>query len=263
MDDPIDAGSIAGALVGSRGFWRIEALAETVSTNSEVMRRAEAGEPEGLALFADHQTAGRGRRGNRWLAPPGTALLGSMLLRPAAPPAQWPRLTLAAAVAVCEAVEALVPLTARIKWPNDVLVDGRKLAGVLIESRLGAKHRAVVVGIGLNVGMASFPADLRQPATSLRLATAHPPARAALASALLDSLHRTARLAFHGWEELRACFHQRDAFRGVRLHAESAAGACDGTGAGIDGDGCFLITRADGRTEALRDAHSLTPLAAR
>ena len=264
---PLDAAALRRALVEGPGapYAALDVVDEIGSTNAELLRRAGAeGASDRSVLLAELQTSGRGRLGRAWTAPPGTQVAVSVLLRPGAvSPTLFGWLPLVTGLAVRDALAAEGGVDATLKWPNDVLVDGRKLAGILIESRLGAENRVVVIGIGLNVGMTSFPAGLRQAATSLRLAAPHPPARAALASALLDSLHRTARLAFHGWEELRARFHQRDAFRGVRLRAESAGGACEGTGAGIDGEGCFRITRADGRTETLRDAHSLTPLASR
>ena len=260
MHDTLEAMAITGALAASHGFWRLEVVDETPSTNEAVLRRADAGEPEGLALFAEHQTAGRGRRGNRWEAPRGSALLGSMLFRPAAPPMLWQRLTLAAAVAVCEAIEARLPAEARVKWPNDILIDNRKVAGILIESRHGAGRGAVVVGIGLNVSQVSFPDDLRVPATSLRLACGHPPARVDLAAALLESLHRTTALAFDDWPALREAFARRDAFHGVLLRAESAQGTTVGVGAGLDEDGCLLVRLSDGTLQPLIDAYSLKRL---
>ena len=127
--------------------FRILRVSVTGSTNADLLARARAGEPAGLVLVAEHQTAGRGRLDRRWEAPPGANLLASILLRPAGPPHQWFRATMALAVAAVDACRAS-GVGATIKWPNDVLVGADKLAGILAETD-GAG--AVVVGIGANV----------------------------------------------------------------------------------------------------------------
>jgi BirA family biotin operon repressor/biotin-[acetyl-CoA-carboxylase] ligase len=145
----------SGANPGSSSFrrFRIEWVAETGSTNADVLARARAGERDGLVVAADHQRAGRGRLDRRWEAPPGANLLVSLLFRPTLPADQWHRCTSAVAVAAADAC-ASVGVPARIKWPNDLVVateQGQmKLAGILAESLPG--EAAVVVGLGLNVG---------------------------------------------------------------------------------------------------------------
>jgi BirA family biotin operon repressor/biotin-[acetyl-CoA-carboxylase] ligase len=136
----------------------------TDSTNERARNLAAAGAPSGTVVSASEQTAGRGRRGRAWAAPPGKALLLSAILRPLA--AEHALLPLAVPLAVCEAVESLAPLRCRVKWPNDVWHEGRKLAGVLIEAR---PPDWAVIGIGLNVSIEpeEFPSDLRHPATSV------------------------------------------------------------------------------------------------
>lgn len=128
--------------------WRITRVGETGSTNADLLAAARGGEPAGLVLVAGHQTAGRGRLDRQWEAPPGTNLLLSILLRPTGPPETWFRVTMAFAVAACDALQGL-GVDAGIKWPNDLVIDDRKVAGVLAESD-GAG--AVVVGMGCNVG---------------------------------------------------------------------------------------------------------------
>jgi BirA family biotin operon repressor/biotin-[acetyl-CoA-carboxylase] ligase len=129
------------------------------STNRYVLECAATGAPEGLVAVADEQSAGRGRLGRTWIAPPGGALLVSVLLRPALPPDRLHLVTLAAALALVD----VVPEAARVKWPNDVVVDDRKLAGILAESD---GDGAVVVGMGCNVRSDWFPAELRETATA-------------------------------------------------------------------------------------------------
>jgi BirA family biotin operon repressor/biotin-[acetyl-CoA-carboxylase] ligase len=133
------------------------------STNRYLLGCAAAGDPEGVVAVADEQTAGRGRLGREWIAPPGAALLVSVLLRPQVPPDQVHLVTLAAALALLDAVPAA---HARIKWPNDVVVDDRKLAGILAEADSGG---AVVVGMGCNVRADWFPEELREIATAFAI----------------------------------------------------------------------------------------------
>ena len=136
------------------------------STNDEARLLGQAGEPDGLVLLALHQASGRGRRGTPWFYQPGVSLAFSILVRPPEPKALWPRLSLAAGLAVAEAIEAC-GLTAGIKWPNDVWIHHRKVAGILVE----AAADFAIVGIGLNVNTTTFPADIAGIATSLRSET--------------------------------------------------------------------------------------------
>ena len=140
-------------------FSDIRRFATIDSTNRYVLECAATGAPEGLVAVADEQTAGRGRLGRRWIAPPGAALLVSVLLRPALPPDRMHLVTLAAALALVD----VVPEDARVKWPNDVVIGDRKLAGILAESD---GDGAVVVGMGCNVRSDWFPPELRDIATA-------------------------------------------------------------------------------------------------
>ncbi len=148
--------------------YRLVALDEVDSTNAELRRRAAAGAEQGTLVWARRQSAGRGRRGRVWSSPPGN-LYCSLLLRPARPPAEVSRLCFVAALAVGEAISALLPAAASVahKWPNDVLVGGRKVAGILLESATvgGGIVDWVIVGVGVNV--ARHPDDTSYAATSL------------------------------------------------------------------------------------------------
>ena len=163
----LDVAGVSAGLVRPGGLWReVRAVAETGSSNADLLAAAGAGAAEGTVLVAEAQTAGRGRQGRRWASPPRAGLTFSVLLRPDGVPAAllgW--LPLLAGVAAAAAVRAVTAVDATLKWPNDVLVGERKLGGILAE-RTGA---AVVVGIGINVWQAR--ADLPPAATSLALAT--------------------------------------------------------------------------------------------
>lgn len=151
----------------------VTALDVIDSTQSEIERRASAGAPEGTVVTARHQEAGRGRRGHEWWDAPGQSLLCSVLLRPDCPIAAVPQLSLVGGLAVAEALAAATGVRARIRWPNDLLVDGRKVCGILAEAASGAGARVhhVILGIGINLGQAAFPDALADRATSLRLLT--------------------------------------------------------------------------------------------
>ena len=151
---------------------QIVVFAETDSTNDLAARAGHDGLPGGLVIFAEAQRAGRGRLGRRWTAPLHRALLFSVLLRPdSVPPARWPELTFCAALAVAETAELLTGRPALIKWPNDVLIEGRKIAGILLERHEGQPAGFVVAGIGLNVLQREedFPPELRGRAGSLAM----------------------------------------------------------------------------------------------
>jgi BirA family biotin operon repressor/biotin-[acetyl-CoA-carboxylase] ligase len=166
--------------------WRLEVLPTAGSTNVLVAERARAGEAAGLVVVAEHQTAGRGRLDRTWTTPPRAALTFSVLLRPDVPQAQWPWLPLMTGLAVATALRERAEVDAVVKWPNDVLVEGKKVCGVLAEV---AGPDAVVVGIGLNVTTRAdeLPHD---GATSLRLAEAATTDRDTLLRAVLRALGR-------------------------------------------------------------------------
>jgi BirA family transcriptional regulator, biotin operon repressor / biotin---[acetyl-CoA-carboxylase] ligase len=209
----------------------------TESTNDRARELAEAAAPSGTIVTAAEQSAGRGRRGRVWSAPPGSALLYSALLRPLE--LEHVLLPLSVPVAVCEAIEALAAVTCQVKWPNDVWLAERKVAGVLIEAR---PPDWAVIGIGVNVAISDdeFPADLRWPATSV----GHGVGVDRVRDALSDALGR--------WVEapestvLRA-FRDRDALAGREVGWEGAGvdpGA--GTAVGIDDRGNLMVEHADG-----------------
>jgi BirA family transcriptional regulator, biotin operon repressor / biotin---[acetyl-CoA-carboxylase] ligase len=200
----------------------------TDSTNERAKALAAVGAPHGTLVTADEQTAGRGRQGRAWTAPPRSAVLMSLVIRE--PDEVLPLTT---AVAICDAL----PADCAIKWPNDVWLDRRKLAGILVEAR--PQQRWAVLGVGLNVRTAEFPAELRSTATSLRLAGIETDVETIL-HALLTSLDRWLRASraavLEAWRE-------RDAIRGERVRWDAG----DGTAAGIDDSGALLVVTEEGR----------------
>jgi BirA family transcriptional regulator, biotin operon repressor / biotin---[acetyl-CoA-carboxylase] ligase len=200
------------------------------STNERAKALAAAGAPHGTLVTADEQSAGRGRQGRPWTAPPRSAVLMSLVLRE---PSEL--LPLAAAVAVCEAL----PVETAIKWPNDVWHRGRKLAGILVEGR--PQEGWAVLGIGLNVTTESFGPELEQTATSLRLAGVETDVESVI-RALLRSLDR--RLGASA-KEILAAWRGRDALRGRPVRWPAGAG----TAAGIDDGGALLVDTDAGRVK--------------
>ena len=202
----------------------------TDSTNERAKELAAAGAPGGTLVTADEQTAGRGRQGRVWTAPARSALLLSLVLRDL--DERHALLPLAAAVAVCDAV----PVDASIKWPNDVWIDGRKLAGILVEGR--PQEGWAVLGVGLNVTTESFPGDIADTATSLGLAGVSATPESVLAE-LLPALSR--RLAAPD-DEVLSAWRARDALKGDRVRWSDGEGVADG----IDDSGELLVQTANG-----------------
>jgi BirA family biotin operon repressor/biotin-[acetyl-CoA-carboxylase] ligase len=220
----------------------------TDSTNIRARELAAAGAPHGTVVTAGEQTEGRGRQGRSWTAPPGKALLYSAVVRPLGE--RDTLLPLAVPLAVCEAAEELQPgIECGVKWPNDVQVGGRKLAGVLIEAR--PQDGWAVIGVGLNLAIASdeFPPELRETATSLSLASAVPfgsyvPLRHSGAEVLSRHLER-----WLGAEQgtVLAAWRERDALRGREIAWEGGSGVADG----IDDRGYLLVVVPSGERIAL------------
>jgi BirA family biotin operon repressor/biotin-[acetyl-CoA-carboxylase] ligase len=221
---------------------------QTGSTNSVARELAALGAPHGTVVTADEQTAGRGRQGRTWTAPPGAALLYSAIVRPLGRPHTL--LPLAVAVAVCEVAERLRPgVECKVKWPNDIHLDGRKLAGILIEAR--PQDGWAVIGVGLNLTIPSedFPADLRERATSLFASAPTPTNRGSagisrsareLSERIEEWIDAETDAVLDGWRE-------RDALRGREVSWEKGSGVAEG----IDERGYLVVRLGDGERVAL------------
>ena len=232
---------------------RLIRLGTVGSTMDEAARLAAAGEPEGTVVAAEAQTAGRGRTGRPWTAPPQTAVLCSVVLRPPLAPDKLTTLPLIAGVAVAEAIERVAALPCRLKWPNDVWLGietpGRKVAGVLVAARAGtARIEHAILGLGINV--AAAPADLPPGATSLAAEAGHPLAVDEVLAALLDRLDAGYRafLAANGAPSL-AAWRERAALLGNQVTVEIAGRRRAGVMRGVDDAGALLLAGPDGTFE--------------
>lgn len=233
--------------------WRVQVFRETASTNDIVDDAGRAGAAEGLAVFAESQTRGRGRLGRRWESRPGRGIWFSALLRPPWRASEAGRLTAVAAVAVAESIAALTELPTTIKWPNDVWVNGRKLAGILTELRCtGDGIDYAVVGIGINAHHQpnDFPPELRATATSIAMESGQSPHRADIAAAALDRLAECCHGPFGPIRErwISRCFTLG---RTVELSGGSAP--LRGVAESIDAGGALIVRDGSGRLRTIHD----------
>ena len=213
------------------------------STQIYAARLAAHGAPDGTAVVAETQTRGRGRRGREWHDAPGSCLLLSVILRSSLPAARLPLLSLASAVAVAEALIAVAGVDARLKWPNDVQVRGRKIAGILLERR----GDAIVLGIGVNVMQPALVPELDAVATSIAREHGHTDREALLAEVLDRVGQWRARLEREGFTPLRARWTALATTPGRYVTAEGVSGVARG----LDSDGALIIETAAGATRVL------------
>jgi BirA family transcriptional regulator, biotin operon repressor / biotin---[acetyl-CoA-carboxylase] ligase len=220
---------------------------EVDSTNTVARELALAGAAEPTVVTAEAQTRGRGRMGRSWESPARRNLYLSVLLRPDFPVEQFAQLNILAGVAACDAVNELYPAT--IKWPNDVLIDGRKVAGLLAESDATAAGRFVVLGIGVNLNAveADFPAELRDKAISLRLASGRAVDRNRFAGSLLALLAAWyERLRRDGFDAIAAAWRLRSNMIGREVTVQEPAGIVSGRVLDLDDDGALRVREASG-----------------
>lgn len=225
--------------------------AVTDSTNDDARALAAAGAPHGALVVADTQTAGRGRRGRAWASPPGENLYVSFVLRPAVALADAPSLSLVAGLAVAEAVALHAGGAAvRVKWPNDVRVGGKKLAGVLLEASLrGAELAWLVLGVGVNVRGAAPPAGVEDLATTVRMVRGEDVSRAAVLASLCERLEaRVGDFERGGFAALREAVAARCETLGTRVRVAEVEGVAEA----LDADGALVVRRDDGARVTVR-----------
>jgi BirA family biotin operon repressor/biotin-[acetyl-CoA-carboxylase] ligase len=229
------------------GRWRVRRFDTVDSTNRWLLDEARHGAPEGLVAVADHQTAGRGRRGRSWSAPAGSSLLVSVLLRPRIDTQRVHVLTMAAAVALRAAIDEVAGVRADVKWPNDLVVGDRKLAGVLAETELTTDGdiRAVVIGVGANVEWAEFPPELAEGATACNLEAGRAVDRADVLAAFLDRLSEQ----LDDLDAVPAAYRAALATLGRRVRVDLGVRAIEGTATDLDDAGRLVVTSEDGSTE--------------
>lgn len=214
-------------------------LGEVDSTQNRARALADAGAPEGTVVWAEHQTRGRGRLGRSWTDEPSSALLISIILRPGLPLSCLPQISLLAGVAVAEAVGEESGLPVTLAWPNDLLIRGRKVAGILAESVTSGAGPVVILGIGVNVNQTRFPEDLAGRATSLGLEGGRAFDRERLLKALLVRLEVWyRRWATEGFAPIREAWRRGSGTLGQRVTVEEGIG---GIAVDLAEDGALLV----------------------
>lgn len=217
------------------------------STNDVARDLAERGAPEGTLVVAEEQKSGRGRRGRAWSSPPGVGIWASLILRPSLLPAQAPLITLTAAVAGAEAIRSVTGLPAGIKWPNDLLIGGRKVAGILTEMRAELDQVTyVVLGIGINVNTPSFPAELEATATSLYREGGRYVSRRLLLQAFLERFEFWYDRLPQEAEEMRSRWRELSLTLGRRVTVISPNFTVSGLARNIDREGALLLETETG-----------------
>lgn len=243
--------------LGTRVFGKMDIhyFKEVDSTNMRAKDLAEAGAREGTVVIAESQTAGRGRRGREWFSSPGNGIYATLILRPAMPPIGAPRITLMTAVAVAEALLSLVELDLKIKWPNDILIKGRKLAGILTEitTEMDAVNY-IVVGLGLNVNSPSesFPKEIREKATSIFIETGEQFSRARLVRTILEQFEKYYEMfkkneffsIIHRWKQLSDIV-------GKKISVDVLGQEHMGEVVDIDDDGVLILKDDQGRIQRI------------
>ncbi len=236
--------------------WRIHYFHEVASTQRVATEMAEEGAAQGTVVIAELQTAGRGRMGRTWHSPASVNLYMTVVLRPSMPLAEVPRLSLVAGVAAAEALETVAPGVVALKWPNDVWLNGRKAGGIIAEAVTdGAQAlKCVLLGIGLNVNLAlsDVPPDLRDKATSVRIATGRPCDRIELAATLCNRLDsRYMEVEADGFAAVRPAWERYSALTGKRVTVLDGDARIAGVVRGIDSDGALILDTGAGAERIL------------
>jgi len=254
--DLLHADDLLARLGATRVIGRdLRVFQETTSTNDVVEKLARDGVEEGVVVFAESQTRGRGRLGRVWASPTRKGLWFSVLLRPPLRPQEATQITVAAANALARAVEAQTRLPVEIKWPNDLLIRGRKTAGILTELHAELDHvKSLTLGIGVDVNQTArdFPAELRPVATSLRIEAGQPLDRAGLATAILSALDRDYQRVCDGeFEALASEWEARCTTLGRQVAIQIGSRRIEGRAESLDSDGALLLRTQYGHLERI------------
>lgn len=251
---PLDASAINDPSLP----WHVTVLDEVGST-SDWLKQNTANLPVGAVVFTESQTAGRGRRDNRWIAPRGKDLMFSLLLHPAAPLEKWPRITTLAALAICKAIEAELPLHPRIKWPNDIYLSDRKISGLLAETVSARDGMLIILGIGLNVNARDFPPEIH--ATSLLRELDSPVLseldRNAIARRLLSSLHTEFGRLEDDFPSAIAEVRERSWLTGRQIRCRAEGRELHGRVLDLNEEGHLLLALPDGGSLTLTSAEEI------
>lgn len=235
---------------------RVQLLDSVVSTQEEAKLLAESGALEGTTVIAEEQTGARGRMGRQWFSPRGKGVWMSIVLRPKLPLSQTPQLTLLAGVAVCKAIRRVTGVEAGIKWPNDLLAEGRKICGILLESSLreGELHYCIAgIGISANMTEADYPDHLQEIATSLRIQRGGVPVdRSELERAVLDELESHYDLYMNqGFKPIKELWESMSVTLGRQIALNSLQGRVEGVVVGLDDTGGLLLRTSSGEISSV------------
>ena len=218
------------------------------STNQYAKKLGEEQAPDGTIVIADEQTAGKGRSGRHWVTPPKSAIAFTILVRPKLPPSRISMVTLVKGLAVCNAIRQLYSLPAGIKWPNDVVIHGRKICGILTEmsAEMDGVHY-VVIGTGINANLTSFPEEIRDIATSLELELGHPVDRAQVLCRVIELFEQYYELFEKRGDltDLQEMYNKELLNLNQKVRVLDPKGAYTGTALGIDPEGELLVKRDD------------------
>lgn len=259
--DDLSARKIANALVGQAIGHEIYVFDEISSTSDHVKELGQAGYPEGVVVYAESQTAGRGRRANLWASDRATDILHSVLLRPKMPLEFWPRLTTIAALSVVIAVEKTFGLEPKIKWPNDVYLNNKKFVGILAETFLTGEPY-LVLGMGINVNTSVFEGELERTATSLWMEKGRPDyplERERLAIAILQELNFWTRHWVQGYAQVIQEVSRRSWLLGKRIRAIYQDREVFGIVLGLNPEGYLILEQENGQALVLSSAEQVRP----
>lgn len=232
---------------------------ETIGSTQEVAHRyAQDGKKEGHVILADEQSKGKGRLGRVWHSPLGTSISMSIILRPKIPPQQAPQLTLLAAVSVVEGIKRATGLECEIKWPNDILINGKKVVGILTEMQSEPDFvHSVIIGIGINVNhqREQFASDLKNIATSLAMEKGSEVNRATLLACIFEELERLYdQFLIEGFENIKPIWEGYAISIGKRITARTISGTLIGIAKGITNDGVLLLEDSEGKVHHIYSA---------
>lgn len=253
----LDPDVISEALTGAAVGWEVKVIGATASTNTTLVDWGRRGAKAPFALFTEVQTQGRGRRGRAWHSVAGDSLIASVLIRPDSPPAQWRLVTLATGIALVDALTTTAPV--RLKWPNDLILDGKKLGGILVETQMSSVDGFLVIGFGINLNQTTFDAEIEELAISLRQHTNQQVDLNAIAAKALNALAQRLPEAWNDPPRILNRFGELDTLHGalVTAHEREAGEEIQGVAQGIDGQGRLILRLSSGGFRALEDAWSI------
>jgi BirA family biotin operon repressor/biotin-[acetyl-CoA-carboxylase] ligase len=256
--DSLQAAKIDQYLTTKRFGRNIHYLVTCPTTQPIAHQLAQAGEPDGSIVICEEQTAGKGRLARAWTSTQGKGIWMSVIIRPEIPPTKAPQLTLVAAVAVTRAIEDIANVRAEIKWPNDLLINGKKCTGILTELQADIDRvHAIILGIGVNVNQqpSDFPEEIQSIATSIQMVTGKPVNRAELVARILHHLEiYTDLYVEHGFEPLKILWESYSCTLGKRIKAIMIHQQIEGVALGITHEGILQVKTDDGEIHGIYSA---------